>query len=83
MHGAYWSCCSCRVGITTSNFINFLVDHSIHWKNLSKKIIHGLKLVLLFFLQFLSMKLATVNPELNIDIERILSKDVSHTLRGH
>lgn len=28
-------------------------------------------------LQFLSMKLATVNPELNIDIERILSKDVS------
>lgn len=30
--------------------------------------------------QFLSMKLATVNPEVNIDIERILSKDVSYTL---
>nr|GMD91364.1 transcription factor bhlh74 [Ipomoea batatas] len=27
--------------------------------------------------EFLSMKLATVNPELNFDIERILSKDVS------
>lgn len=27
--------------------------------------------------QFLSMKLATVNPELNIDMEQILSKDVS------
>lgn len=26
--------------------------------------------------EFLSMKLATVNPELNIDIERILSKDI-------
>ncbi|XWS14831.1 hypothetical protein CRYUN_Cryun35bG0042300 [Craigia yunnanensis] len=30
--------------------------------------------------EFLSMKLATVNPELNIDLERILSKDSS--LRG-
>lgn len=28
-------------------------------------------------LQFLSMKLATVNPELNFDIDRILSKEVS------
>ncbi|RYR47217.1 hypothetical protein Ahy_A07g033168 isoform C [Arachis hypogaea] len=27
--------------------------------------------------EFLSMKLATVNPELNLDLERILSKDVS------
>lgn len=32
-----------------------------------------------FSLQFLSMKLATVNPELNIDLERILSKDVSYS----
>lgn len=31
---------------------------------------------LLCFLQFLSMKLATVNPEVNIDIDRILAKDV-------
>ncbi|XP_010248335.1 PREDICTED: transcription factor bHLH74-like isoform X2 [Nelumbo nucifera] len=29
--------------------------------------------------KFLSMKLATVNPEINIDIEQILSKDVSKT----
>ncbi|KAK3030227.1 hypothetical protein RJ639_038350 [Escallonia herrerae] len=29
--------------------------------------------------EFLSMKLATVNPEINIDIERILSKDVLHS----
>lgn len=28
-------------------------------------------------LQFLSMKLATVNPELNFDIDRILPKEVS------
>lgn len=28
-------------------------------------------------LQFLSMKLATVNPELNIDLDQIFSKDVS------
>ncbi|XP_019174884.1 PREDICTED: transcription factor bHLH74-like isoform X1 [Ipomoea nil] len=28
--------------------------------------------------EFLSMKLATVNPELNFDIERILSKDILH-----
>ncbi|GMJ15258.1 CRY2-interacting bHLH 4 [Hibiscus trionum] len=28
--------------------------------------------------EFLSMKLATVNPELNIDLERILSKDILH-----
>lgn len=33
--------------------------------------------MLMFMPQFLSMKLATVNPELNIDIEQILSKDVS------
>nr|AKN09568.1 basic helix-loop-helix transcription factor [Salvia miltiorrhiza] len=31
--------------------------------------------------EFLSMKLATVNPELNMDIDRILSKDILH-LRG-
>lgn len=31
-------------------------------------------------LQFLSMKLATVNPELNFDVDRILSKDVSEGL---
>lgn len=31
--------------------------------------------------EFLSMKLATVNPELNFDIDRILSKDILH-LRG-
>ncbi|XVE55712.1 hypothetical protein DITRI_Ditri03aG0180100 [Diplodiscus trichospermus] len=29
--------------------------------------------------EFLSMKLATVNPELNIDLERIVSKDVSYS----
>ncbi|KAK6938543.1 Myc-type, basic helix-loop-helix (bHLH) domain [Dillenia turbinata] len=29
--------------------------------------------------EFLSMKLATVNPELNINLERILSKDVLHS----
>ncbi|CAI0464363.1 unnamed protein product [Linum tenue] len=32
--------------------------------------------------EFLSMKLATVNPELNIDIERILSKDLLNS-RGN
>ncbi|KAK1562288.1 hypothetical protein Q3G72_009481 [Acer saccharum] len=32
--------------------------------------------------KFLSMKLATVNPELNIDIERILSKDILHSRSG-
>ena len=31
----------------------------------------------LYILQFLSMKLATVNPELNVNLERILSRDVS------
>jgi hypothetical protein len=34
-------------------------------------------LICCLLLQFLSMKLATVNPELQIDVERILSKDVS------
>ncbi|KAL0366299.1 UNVERIFIED_CONTAM: Transcription factor [Sesamum radiatum] len=29
--------------------------------------------------EFLSMKLATVNPELNVDIERLLSKDILHS----
>ncbi|XP_057532408.1 transcription factor bHLH74-like isoform X1 [Amaranthus tricolor] len=29
--------------------------------------------------EFLSMKLATVNPELNFDIERLLSKDILHS----
>uniref|UniRef100_A0A7N0V8F7 Uncharacterized protein n=1 Tax=Kalanchoe fedtschenkoi TaxID=63787 RepID=A0A7N0V8F7_KALFE len=29
--------------------------------------------------EFLSMKLATVNPELNIDLERMLSKDILHS----
>ncbi|GKV20021.1 hypothetical protein SLEP1_g30201 [Rubroshorea leprosula] len=29
--------------------------------------------------EFLSMKLATVNPELNIDLERLLSKDILHS----
>ncbi|KAM7516959.1 hypothetical protein LguiA_006542 [Lonicera macranthoides] len=29
--------------------------------------------------EFLSMKLATVNPELNVDMERILSKDILHS----
>ncbi|KAE8057008.1 hypothetical protein FH972_013731 [Carpinus fangiana] len=29
--------------------------------------------------EFLSMKLATVNPELNIDMEQILSKDIIHS----
>ncbi|XP_012068165.1 transcription factor bHLH74 isoform X2 [Jatropha curcas] len=33
--------------------------------------------------EFLSMKLATVNPELNIDIERILSKDILHPRGGN
>ncbi|KAG8369139.1 hypothetical protein BUALT_Bualt15G0120300 [Buddleja alternifolia] len=32
--------------------------------------------------EFLSMKLATVNPELNVDIDRILSKDILHS-RGN
>ncbi|BBG95128.1 basic helix-loop-helix DNA-binding superfamily protein [Prunus dulcis] len=32
--------------------------------------------------EFLSMKLATVNPELNIDIERILSKDILNSRSG-
>ncbi|KAF8404837.1 hypothetical protein HHK36_009726 [Tetracentron sinense] len=32
--------------------------------------------------KFLSMKLATVNPELNIDIERILSQDILHARGG-
>ncbi|KAF3953951.1 hypothetical protein CMV_020647 [Castanea mollissima] len=32
--------------------------------------------------EFLSMKLATVNPELNIDIEQILSKDIIHSRGG-
>ncbi|KAL0432604.1 UNVERIFIED_CONTAM: Transcription factor [Sesamum latifolium] len=29
--------------------------------------------------EFLSMKLATVNPELNVDIERLLSKEILHS----
>lgn len=32
--------------------------------------------------EFLSMKLATVNPEVNIDLERILSKDIIHSRGG-
>ncbi|EOY15650.1 Basic helix-loop-helix DNA-binding superfamily protein, putative isoform 1 [Theobroma cacao] len=32
--------------------------------------------------EFLSMKLATVNPELNIDLERVLSKDILHSRGG-
>ncbi|XVF36465.1 hypothetical protein REPUB_Repub19eG0061000 [Reevesia pubescens] len=32
--------------------------------------------------EFLSMKLATVNPELNLDLERILSKDILHSRGG-
>ncbi|XP_041018451.1 transcription factor bHLH74-like [Juglans microcarpa x Juglans regia] len=32
--------------------------------------------------EFLSMKLATVNPELNIDIEQILSKDIINSRGG-
>ncbi|PQP93478.1 transcription factor bHLH74 [Prunus yedoensis var. nudiflora] len=32
--------------------------------------------------EFLSMKLATVNPEINIDIERILSKDILNSRSG-
>ncbi|OMO50911.1 hypothetical protein CCACVL1_30153, partial [Corchorus capsularis] len=32
--------------------------------------------------EFLSMKLATVNPELNIDLERLLSKDILHSRGG-
>ncbi|KAE9599968.1 hypothetical protein Lal_00046314 [Lupinus albus] len=33
--------------------------------------------------EFLSMKLATVNPELNFDMERILSKDILQSRIGH
>ncbi|KAK6116047.1 hypothetical protein DH2020_008316 [Rehmannia glutinosa] len=33
--------------------------------------------------EFLSMKLATVNPELNVDIERLLSKDLLHPRSGN
>ncbi|KAE9586218.1 putative transcription factor bHLH family [Lupinus albus] len=33
--------------------------------------------------EFLSMKLATVNPELNFDIERIMSKDILRSRIGH
>ncbi|KAH8516333.1 hypothetical protein Peur_047614 [Populus x canadensis] len=33
--------------------------------------------------EFLSMKLATVNPELQIDVERILSKDILHSRGGN
>ncbi|MBA0722334.1 hypothetical protein Golax_003019, partial [Gossypium laxum] len=33
--------------------------------------------------EFLSMKLATVNPELNIDLERILSKEILHSRGGN
>uniref|UniRef100_A0A2P2JWM4 DNA binding protein n=1 Tax=Rhizophora mucronata TaxID=61149 RepID=A0A2P2JWM4_RHIMU len=33
--------------------------------------------------EFLSMKLAAVNPELNIDLERILSKDILHPQGGN
>ncbi|KAJ7958294.1 Transcription factor [Quillaja saponaria] len=33
--------------------------------------------------EFLSMKLSTVNPELNFDIERILSKDILHSRVGN
>lgn len=32
---------------------------------------------LFYFLQFLSMKLATVNPRLDFNIEELLAKDVS------
>ncbi|MED6130719.1 Transcription factor bHLH74 [Stylosanthes scabra] len=32
--------------------------------------------------EFLSMKLATVNPELNLDLERILSKDILQSRMG-
>ncbi|KAK9002877.1 hypothetical protein V6N11_060453 [Hibiscus sabdariffa] len=32
--------------------------------------------------EFLSMKLATVNPELNLELDRILSKDILHTRSG-
>ncbi|KAE8670218.1 Transcription factor bHLH49 [Hibiscus syriacus] len=32
--------------------------------------------------EFLSMKLSTVNPELNLDIDRILSKDILRTRSG-
>ena len=35
--------------------------------------------LLFFSLQFLSMKLATVNPELNLDLERLLPTDVSYS----
>jgi hypothetical protein len=37
------------------------------------------EVMLTFMSQFLSMKLATVNPELNVDIEQILSKDIIHS----
>ncbi|XP_054817863.1 transcription factor bHLH74-like isoform X2 [Prosopis cineraria] len=33
--------------------------------------------------EFLSMKLATVNPELNLDVERILSKDILQSRIGY
>ncbi|KAK7383263.1 hypothetical protein VNO78_28937 [Psophocarpus tetragonolobus] len=33
--------------------------------------------------EFLSMKLATVNPELNFDVDRILSKDILQSRLGH
>ncbi|KAL4372365.1 hypothetical protein AHAS_Ahas06G0258500 [Arachis hypogaea] len=33
--------------------------------------------------EFLSMKLATVNPELNFDVERILSKEILQSRLGH
>lgn len=33
--------------------------------------------------EFLSMKLATVNPELNFDVDRILSKDILQSRIGH
>ncbi|XP_039071475.1 transcription factor bHLH74-like isoform X1 [Hibiscus syriacus] len=32
--------------------------------------------------EFLSMKLATVNPEINLDLDRILSKDILHQRSG-
>ncbi|KAI3896690.1 hypothetical protein MKW92_009087 [Papaver armeniacum] len=32
--------------------------------------------------EFLSMKLATVNPDINADIERIMSKDILHSRAG-
>ncbi|MED6217064.1 hypothetical protein PIB30_014268 [Stylosanthes scabra] len=33
--------------------------------------------------EFLSMKLATVNPELNFDVERLLSKEILQSRLGH